>query len=124
MRKSFMERGIVAKFVQMIGSGDSNVRLNALWAIKNLVFEAKSELKETVMRQFGYDTLSRLLNDDEHLIQEQALNLVRNLACKSERDIDQVFTGLGNGQLMDAIEKKLKGEDQRLLEHVSAYGSL
>ncbi|KAK3820329.1 MAG: armadillo-type protein [Benniella sp.] len=117
MRKSFMERGIVAKFVQMIGSGDSNVRLNALWAIKNLVFEAKSELKETVMSQFGYNTLSRLLNDDEHLIQEQALNLVRNLACKRERDIEQVFTGLGNEQLMDAIEKKLKGEDQRLLEH-------
>ncbi|KAF9980317.1 Armadillo repeat-containing protein 8 [Modicella reniformis] len=117
MKKSFMERGIVAKFVHMIAFGDSIVRLNAVWAIKNLVFEAESDIKETVMRQFGYDNLALLLNDNELSIQEQALNLVRNLACKREQDIEQVFNGLGNGQLLRIIEDKLSWDDQRLLEH-------
>ncbi|KAG0358941.1 hypothetical protein BGZ54_010209 [Gamsiella multidivaricata] len=117
MRKSIMERGIVAKFVHMIGYGDNIVRLNAVWAIKNLVFEAESDVKETVMRQFGYHNLAQLLIDGELPIQEQALNLVRNLACKREQDIDQVFSGLGNGRLLGIIEDKLTWDDQRLLEH-------
>ncbi|KAI8349730.1 armadillo-type protein [Mortierella sp. GBAus27b] len=118
MKKSFMERGIVAKFVKMIGSGDNIVRLNALWAVKNLVFEADSDIKETVMRQFGYDNLALLLQDDDLPIQEQALNLLRNLACKRKPDIELVFNGLGAGPLMSIIEDKLTWDDQRLLEHV------
>ncbi|KAG0307675.1 hypothetical protein BGZ99_001382 [Dissophora globulifera] len=117
MKKSIMDRGIVLKFVQMIGFGDNVVRLNAVWAIKNLVFEADSDVKEAVMRQFGYHNLAQLLNDGELAIQEQALNLVRNLACKREQDIDQVFSGLGNGQLFSIIEDKLTWDDLRLLEH-------
>ncbi|KAF9995405.1 Armadillo repeat-containing protein 8 [Entomortierella chlamydospora] len=112
-----MERGIVAKFVQMIGYGDNIVRLNVVWAIKNLVFEADSDVKEAVMRQFGYHNLARLLNDRELSIQEQALNLVRNLACKKEQDIDKVFNGLGHGQLLSIIEDKLTWDDPSLLEH-------
>ncbi|KAG0198070.1 hypothetical protein BGX28_008435 [Mortierella sp. GBA30] len=117
MKKTIMERGIVAKFVQMIGCGDNIVRLNAVWAIKNLVFGADSEVKEAVMQQFGYHNLARLLNDTELGIQEQALNLVRNLACNREQDIEKVFSGLGNGQLLSIIEDKLTWEDMRLLEH-------
>jgi hypothetical protein len=119
MKKAIMDRGIVAKFVQMISFGDNMVRLNAVWAIKNLVFEADSEVKESVMRQFGYHNLALLLNDRELVIQEQALNLVRNLACKKEQDIDQVFRGLGQGQLLGIIEEKLTWDDPRLQEHVS-----
>ncbi|KAF9961258.1 hypothetical protein BGZ72_004399 [Mortierella alpina] len=117
MKKTIMERGIVAKFVHMIGYGDNIVRLNAVWAIKNLIFSADSDVKETVMQQFGYNNLARLLNDSELAIQEQALNLVRNLACNREQDIDQVFSGLGNGQLLSIIEDKLSWDDVRLLEH-------
>ncbi|KAF9382683.1 hypothetical protein CPB97_007018 [Podila verticillata] len=117
MKKTIMERGIVAKFVHMIGYGDNVVRLNAVWAIKNLVFGAPSEVKETVMRQFGYHNLVALLNDGELAIQEQALNLVRNLACNNEQDINQVFNGMGSGQLLSIIEDKLTWDDQRLLEH-------
>lgn len=119
MKKTIMERGIVSKFVRMISYGDNVVRLNTVWAIKNLVFEAESEVKENVMRQFGYNNLVLLLNDSEPAVQEQALNLVRNLAHKREHDIEQVFRGLGNGQLLSIIEEKLSWDDPRLLEHVS-----
>ncbi|KAF9918008.1 hypothetical protein BX616_010592 [Lobosporangium transversale] len=117
MKKSLMERGVVAKFVQMIGYGDNIVRLHAVWAIKNLVYEADSEVKETVMRQLGFHSLAALLNDAELDIQEQALNLVRNLACKRNQDIDLVFNGLGPGQLLSIIEDKLTWDDIRMLDH-------
>ncbi|KAF9900332.1 hypothetical protein EC991_007475 [Linnemannia zychae] len=117
MKKTIMERGIVSKFVRMISYGDNVVRLNTVWAIKNLVFEAESDVKENVMRQFGYNNLVLLLNDSEPAVQEQALNLVRNLAHRREHDIEQVFKGLGNGQLLSIIEEKLSWDDPRLLEH-------
>jgi len=118
MRKSIMDRGVVAKFVQMIGVSDNIVRLNCVWAIKNLLCGAESDVKEMVMRQFGYHNLVLLLNDREFAIQEQALNLIRNLACKKERDIDQVFSGLGQGQLLGIIEEKLTWDHPLLLEQV------
>ncbi|KAF9921047.1 hypothetical protein FBU30_008966 [Linnemannia zychae] len=117
MKKTIMERGIVSKFVRMISYGDNVVRLNTVWAIKNLVFEAESDVKENVMRQFGYNNLVLLLNDNDPSVQEQALNLVRNLAHRREHDIEQVFKGLGNGQLLSIIEEKMSWEDPRLLEH-------
>ncbi|KAG0236583.1 hypothetical protein BGW42_003238 [Actinomortierella wolfii] len=116
MKKSVMEHGIVGKLVHMINYGEKNVRQNAVWALKNLVCEADSEIKEMVMRQFGFHNLAQLLNDNSTEIQEQALNLVRNLACKREHDIDLVFKGLGEHQLMNILEEKLTRNDRRLLE--------
>ncbi|KAF9974157.1 Armadillo repeat-containing protein 8 [Actinomortierella ambigua] len=116
MKELVIERGIVSKLVHMINYGDKIVRQNAVWALKNLVCEAKSEIKEMVMRQYGYPNLAQLLNDNSIEIQEQALNLVRNLACKQEYDIEQVFKGLGENRLMNIIEEKLTWDDKRLLE--------
>ncbi|KAG0263302.1 hypothetical protein DFQ27_001823 [Actinomortierella ambigua] len=116
MKKMVMERGIVGKLVHMINYGDKIVRQNAVWALKNLVCEAESEIKEIVMRQYGYHNLAQLLNDNSIEIQEQALNLVRNLACKREHDIEQVFKGLGEHRLMNILEEKLAWDDKRLLE--------
>ena len=76
-----MENGGVEKLVALVNSMDSNLRLNAVWALKNLLFQAEPEIKVTVMKQLKYATLEALITDAEVGIQEQALNLLRNLAC-------------------------------------------
>ena len=40
-------------------------------------------------------------------IQEQALNLLRNLACGKESDIDSVFDALGDESLVSILSQKL-----------------
>jgi ethanolamine utilization cobalamin adenosyltransferase len=70
--------------VGLVSSMDSNLRLNSVWALKNLLFQADSDIKNTVMKQLKYSQLESLISDSEVGIQEQALNLLRNLACGRE----------------------------------------
>jgi hypothetical protein len=46
--------------------------------------------------------------DPEVSVQEQALNLLRNLVCGKEVDIEQVFKGFGEAKLMTILESKLR----------------
>lgn len=107
MKKTVLESGGVQKLVSLVSSPDTNLRLNSVWALKNLLFQAESEVKEEVMRTLGFDMLKRLINDPEPGIQEQALNLLRNLACGKESDIQAVFTGLTPAVLLQILTSKL-----------------
>ncbi|KNC97089.1 uncharacterized protein SPPG_07484 [Spizellomyces punctatus DAOM BR117] len=107
MKKTVLENGGVERLVDLAKSMDDRLRLNAVWALKNLLFQADSEIKERVMKELGWDGLLSLINDNETGIQEQALNLLRNLACGKESDIEQVFKGLGEDKVMDILETKL-----------------
>jgi hypothetical protein len=79
-----LENGGVEKLTALVSSMDSNLRLNAVWALKNLLFQADSEIKTKVMQKLTYPALENLINDSEIGIQEQAVNLLRNLACGKE----------------------------------------
>ena len=81
------ENGGIEQLVLLISSNNPKLRLNAIWALKNLVYQSKTELKQRVMVLLTYPRLLQLLNDDE-LIQEHALNLIRNLACMDEKVFD------------------------------------
>jgi len=71
----------VERLVSLVHSMESSLRLNAVWALKNLLFQAESDIKNTVMKQLKYGTLVQLLSDAETGIQEQSMNLLRNVAC-------------------------------------------
>lgn len=81
MKKTVIEEGGLASFVKFTHSDNAALKLNSVWSLKNLLYSADSEIKRTVMQQLGYDYLIELLNDPSLEIQEQALDLVRNLAC-------------------------------------------
>ncbi|KAJ2960908.1 hypothetical protein NQZ79_g3697 [Umbelopsis isabellina] len=124
MKKTVIEDGGLANFVKFTHSDNTALKLNAIWSLKNLLYSADSETKRTVMRQLSYEYLIDLLNDPSVEIQEQALDLVRNLVCgKQKEDIDDVFSGMGETVLLDILEKKLSnsnmviddGEDNSLL---------
>ncbi|KAJ3285167.1 Armadillo repeat-containing protein 8 [Borealophlyctis nickersoniae] len=107
MKKTVLDNGGVERLVGLVHSEDPRLRLNAVWALKNLLYQADSEIKERVMRELSWDGLQSLINDEELGIQEQALNLLRNLACGKETDIEEVFRGLGEQKLMSILERKL-----------------
>ncbi|KAJ3112935.1 Armadillo repeat-containing protein 8 [Physocladia obscura] len=107
MKKTVIENGGVEKLVGLVGSVDYNVRLNAIWALKNLLYQAGSDIKAKVMQEMGWDRLKQLIFDPHIGIQEQALNLLRNLVCGKEDDIDTVFYGFGEAALSVMFDKKL-----------------
>jgi len=51
--------GGIEKFVELLRSSDNALRLNAIWALKNLVCSAESDIKEAVMKILTYPTMAR-----------------------------------------------------------------
>lgn len=123
-------------------SRDPPLRLNSIWALKNLLYQADSITKELVMKKLTYSglkmsvsfflsffffhldsrfkdrvcfSLCSLLNDHEPAIQEQALNMLRNLACSKDADaatdIENIFEGIGD-QLIPILESKMESTQQ------------
>ena len=54
-----LEQGLIARLVDLSKSDDRGLRLNALWAFKNLLHKSSSAQKQTVMAALGWNTLSR-----------------------------------------------------------------
>ncbi|CAG8492716.1 12829_t:CDS:10 [Acaulospora colombiana] len=116
MKRIIIEQGGIEKLVELVQSSDNTLRLNAIWALKNLVYNAESEIKDSVMKALTYPTLETLIMDQEVDIQEKALNLLRNLACTKPYDIEEVFKGLGENCLMDIIENKLCSWNEEIIK--------
>jgi len=122
----------------MTTSSDVSLRLNSIWALKNLLYQADSATKDLVMTTLTYDRLRKyvlfflfhyffffaslcltpllhlsFLSDPDNGIQEQALTMLRNLACCKEneavRDIENIFHGVGE-ELIPLLESKLEGQ--------------
>jgi hypothetical protein len=81
MKKIVIENGGVQQLVQLVHSTNQELRLNAAWALKNMLFQSDLDTKKGVMQNLGWETLCTVLNDPDISIQVQALNLWRNLAC-------------------------------------------
>ena len=54
-----LEQGLIARLVDLTKSDDRGLRLNALWAFKNLLHKSSSAQKQTVMTALGWNILSR-----------------------------------------------------------------
>ena len=52
-----MDQGGIEKIVSLVQSTDVKLRLNAVWALKNLLFQADSDIKIQVMSKLGWSGL-------------------------------------------------------------------
>lgn len=63
MHKSlFVQNGGVKQLVQLSKSMDSVIRLNAVWALRNLVFLVDSRCKEVIFMELRALTLTSLVS--------------------------------------------------------------
>lgn len=107
MKEAVLREGGVSRLVQLTGSPDPELRGNALWALKNLLYLADTPIKLATMEQLTFERLARLADDPQTTVQEQALNLLRNLVCEKEADISEVLSRVGEARLIALIEHKV-----------------
>ncbi|GMH00047.1 hypothetical protein Nepgr_001886 [Nepenthes gracilis] len=105
-RPTFVQCGVVKQLVHLSTSMDSTVRVNAVWALRNLVFLADGGSKEGIFLELTTSTLLSLICDSESPVQEQALGFVRNLVDGCVESIDYVFTE--DGVILHAIGRQLR----------------
>lgn len=101
VRAIVTEIGGTNKLICLLTSDDEELRKNALWALKNLLFKADSKTKSAVMEQLGYDNIQALCADKHPRVRELAMTVVRNLACSGfaesqNRQLDILFGATGD----------------------------
>ncbi len=114
MRKAIIDSGVLKLLCEQAQSLDAELRLNAVWALKHLVYAAETEVKEAVLRELSPELLLRLCDDPVLGVEEQALDVIRNLVCGKQENIDTLFEGVGVSVLMGLIRRKL----------LSSYGEI
>ncbi|KAJ8522891.1 hypothetical protein ONZ45_g602 [Pleurotus djamor] len=110
LRQQLLDRSVLPRLVQLLNSEDPNLRLSALWAFKNLVLKTSLSTKIEIMSHFGWATLVKLLSSDNHDTQEQAFNVLRNLA-EDEAGIDLIFREMNKDVLLDTINDCMSSSD-------------
>ncbi|KGN66489.1 uncharacterized protein LOC101213344 [Cucumis sativus] len=90
-RSIFIGCGGVKELVRLSKSMDLEIRLNALWALRNLMFLTNIMCKEAIFMELTASLLASLVCDPEPSIQEHAMALVRNLIDGCEDSIEYVF---------------------------------
>ncbi|EPQ28730.1 uncharacterized protein PFL1_03534 [Pseudozyma flocculosa PF-1] len=91
-----------------------DLRLNALWALKNMLWKCEKLAKVEVLDKLGWDFVVAQALDGEMVMREQALNILRNAAVGTSDDVEMVVCGVGGGgggdggeRLMDLLEKTI-----------------
>ncbi|TIB07318.1 hypothetical protein E3P92_04074 [Wallemia ichthyophaga] len=115
LKQKLIQNGGVKILVKLTYSKSHKVRLNTLWAIKNMVFAASTELKRFICDQIGYNHFKKLLNDSNSEVVEQVLFVLRNLVTR-EGDINLVCSGFGGeDKFLEIIEHKFQTNQVEIL---------
>lgn len=137
MRTYLLQNGAVTRIVDLCRSSSGPMRMNALWAVKNVIFASDLQFKRSVMDQLGFDTLRDLamghrsdqhaeivsdLQEEDAPFREQALNIIRNLASNRAEDVEMTIAGFGGADgLFKIVEEAIWQRENGLLVEQAAY---
>ncbi|KAL5125986.1 Armadillo repeat-containing protein 8 [Glycine soja] len=105
-KSTFMECGGVKELIQLTKSMDSSLRLNAVLALRNMVFLADKMCKEGIFKELTVSSVASLICDPEPSVQEQALALVCNFVDGCIDCVEYAFAE--DGIILDAVARQLK----------------
>lgn len=65
--------------VNLTSRPEPALRLNGVWALMNMAFQAEQRVKSQILTTLGTDQIFRLLADSDVLVLMKTLGLLRNL---------------------------------------------
>lgn len=105
-KSTFIQCGGIKELVQLTKSMDPSLRLNAVWALRNMVFLADKTCKEAIIMELTVSSVACLICDPEPSVQEQALALVRNFVDGCINCVEYAFAE--DGIILDAVGRQLR----------------
>ncbi|GBL91450.1 Armadillo repeat-containing protein 8 [Araneus ventricosus] len=103
-----LECGAVDLLCQLTHREDPSLRLNGVWALMNMAFQADHKIKAQILTTLGSDHLFSLLSDPDVDVLMKTLGLLRNL-LSTKPHIDHIM-GLHGKQVMQSIVLILEGD--------------
>jgi len=123
-REILLNQGGIGELVAILDSGDEVMRVSALCAIKNALFNSKLQEKTSVMDVFGWSRLVEYLKSSNLDTREQAICMIRNLAFPKP-DLEYLRRNLGDLPLLEAVEQGVHSESSEVaIQALGALGNL
>lgn len=100
-KEPMVESGAVELLCRLTHDADAALRLNGIWALMNMAFQADEHIKTKIINTLGTDQIFRLLGDADTRVIMKTLGLLRNLLSKS-MDIENIMSEHST-KLMQAV---------------------
>jgi len=107
-KEPILESGAIELLCNLTRRDNSALRLNGIWALMNMAFQAEQKVKIQILCSLGTDQVFRLLSDHEVGVVMKTLGLLRNL-LSTKPHIDLIMVQHGR-EIMQAVILILEGE--------------
>nr|Q68FK4.1 RecName: Full=Armadillo repeat-containing protein 8 [Xenopus laevis]AAH79724.1 Armc8 protein [Xenopus laevis] len=107
-KEPILESGAVELLCSLTLSENPALRVNGIWALMNMAFQADQKIKSDILRGLSTEQLFQLLSDSDVNVLMKTLGLLRNL-LSTRPHIDQIMSTHGK-QIMQAVTFILEGE--------------
>ncbi|XP_047456685.1 armadillo repeat-containing protein 8 isoform X1 [Mugil cephalus] len=107
-KEPILESGVIELLCSLTQSDSPALRVNGIWALMNMAFQADQKVKVEIVRCLGTEQLFRLLSDPDANVLMKTLGLLRNL-LSTRPHIDQIMSSHGK-QIMQAVTLILEAE--------------
>lgn len=104
----FLDRSVVECLCALTKSDKEELRLNGIWALMNMSFQAEHSISLQILNCLGTDQIFNLLKDHNLNIVLKTLGLLRNVLA-ADSQIDIIMKTYGN-QIMEIIMMCLNDE--------------
>ncbi|MEQ2276147.1 Armadillo repeat-containing protein 8 [Xenotaenia resolanae] len=108
IKRPILESGVIELLCSLTQSDSPALRVNGIWALMNMAFQADQKVKVEIVRSLGTEQLFRLLSDPDTNVLMKTLGLLRNL-LSTRPHIDQIMCSHGK-QIMQAVTLILEAE--------------
>ncbi|KAJ8915764.1 hypothetical protein NQ315_004576 [Exocentrus adspersus] len=106
-KEPMIQQGVVQLLATLTSQSDPSLRLNGVWALMNLAFQAEQRVKSQILTALGTDQIFRLLADSDTRVLMKTLGLLRNLV--SPRTHTDTMMALHGPQVMQGVVLVLEG---------------
>ncbi|XP_033728549.1 armadillo repeat-containing protein 8-like isoform X2 [Pecten maximus] len=107
-KESILESGAIEILVGLTTRVEPELRLNGIWGLMNMAFQAEHKVKTQIIDKVGIEQLFRLLSDQDPNILMKTLGLIRNL-LSNKPHIDSIMKAYGT-EIMQAAVFILEGD--------------
>lgn len=106
-KEPMLQQGVVQLLATLTARPEPSLRLNGVWALMNLAFQAEQRVKSQILNALGTDQIFRLLSDSDTRVLMKTLGLLRNLV--SPRTHTDNMMSLHGPEVMQAVVLVLEG---------------
>ncbi|XP_068184592.1 armadillo repeat-containing protein 8 isoform X2 [Antennarius striatus] len=107
-KEPILESGVIELLCSLTQSDSPALRVNGIWALMNMAFQADQKVKGEIVCCLGTEQLFRLLSDPDTNVLMKTLGLLRNL-LSTRPHIDQIMSSHGK-QIMQAVTLILEAD--------------